>query len=185
MTQGALRRLPYQQDMSELQTTDGVDIVYDLRNMVPSRFIHFVDQLLMAAVYECERYSELEFRYARWVVELNVSGQRRGQRQRVRRDYIAAMSRDTDTMVFGEPGSIATELGGTGKSLADKAEAIINMLGTVSPGAYVSSQNPYKVLRMIISVRQPFESLARRVRAQERGEDLGLIRVRRQRELPG
>ena len=34
-----------------------------------------------------------------------------------------------------------------------KAEAIINMLTTGSPGAYVSQQSPYQVLRLVISVR--------------------------------
>lgn len=179
--QKALRRLPYQEDKGDLQYADGVDIVYDLRNMNPARFINFVNSLLLAAAYEADRYPELEFRYAKWIVELNVSGRAR-RSDRPRRDYIAAQSRDTDTMIFGDQNAIPVEFGGTGKSLADKAEAIINVLDTGSPGAYLTSQNPYKVLQMIVSVRHPYSTVRRELREATQADDLGLVRVRRSRE---
>ncbi len=151
LDQKILRRLPYQDDRSDLATTDGVDITYDLRNMTPSRFIRTISQLLILAEYEAKRYPDVEYRYARFMVELN-SGGRRGS-EKIRRAYTTAMHRDTDEMIYGNSDEEPVELGGTGRSLSHKAEAIINMLETGSPGAYVNRQNPYRVLRMIISVR--------------------------------
>ncbi len=152
LDQRIIRRLPYQDDREDLVTTDGVDIVYDLRNMTPSRFMRSIAQLLVVAEYEAKRYSNVEYRYARFVVELNSGGGRRGA-EKIRRSYTTAMMRDTDEMIYGSSEEEPVELGGTGKSLSHKAEAIINMLDTGSPGAYVNRQNPYRVLRMIISVR--------------------------------
>ncbi len=151
LDQRIIRRLPYQDDRSDLMTTDGVDIVYDLRNMTPSKFMRSIAQLLVVAEHESNRYRDVEYRYARFIVELN-SGGRRGS-ENSRRSYTAAMMRDTDEMIYGSSDEEPVELGGTGKSLSHKAEAIINMLDTGSPGAYVNRQNPYRVLRMIISVR--------------------------------
>ncbi len=148
----ALRRLPFQDDRSDLLTTDGVDIVYDFRNMNPSKFIRFISQFLVIAEYESNRYNDVEYRYAKFIVELNSGGR---SRDRIRRNYTTAMFRDTDDMIYGSSDDEPVELGGTGKSLAHKAEAIINMLDTGSPGAYVNRQSPYRVLRMIISVREP------------------------------
>ncbi len=146
----ALRRLPFQDDRSDLQTTDGVDIVYDLRTMTPSKFIRFISQFLILAEYESNRYGDVEYRYAKFIVELNSGGR---SRDKIRRNYTTAMFRDTDDMVYGSGNEEPVELGGSGRSLAHKAEAIINMLDTGSPGAYVNRQSPYRVLRMIISVR--------------------------------
>ncbi len=154
----ALRRLPFQDDRSDLLTTDGVDIVYDFRNMNPSKFIRFISQFLVIAEYESNRYSDVEYRYAKFIVELNSGGR---SRDRIRRNYTTAMFRDTDDMIYGSSNDEPVELGGTGKSLAHKAEAIINMLDTGSPGAYVNRQSPYRVLRMIISVREPIRGSTR------------------------
>ena len=177
LDQGALVRLPRQYDRQDLDSTDGVDIVYDLRGMTPARFARFVDQLLVAAEWECRRYPELEYRYGRFVLRLNTSG---GDRNNIR-VYTAALSSDIDTMIYGNPGDIPTELGGTGKSLADKAEAIINMLSTGSPGAYVNRQNPYRVTQMVISVRERTATTRRRERAQDRLDTGDIVRVSRTR----
>ncbi len=178
--QGALRRLPYQESRGELLTTDGIDIIYDLRNMNPSRFARFIDQLLGAAAYESNRYRELEYRFARFTVELNVSGRASRDRDRPRRLYTAAMRKSTDSMVYGAAGSIATELGGQGKSLLDKGEAILNMLMTGSPGTYVSKQNPFKVLRMTISVRERVSTtMANLKKDLEEASGADMIRIAR------
>ena len=171
LDQRIIRRLPYQEDRSDLSTTDGVDIIYDLRNMTPSRFIRSIAQLLIVAEYEANRYSDVEYRYARFVVELN-SGGRRGA-EKIRRSYTTAMNRDTDEMVYGSSEEEPVEMGGTGKSLSHKGEAIINMLETGSPGAYVNRQNPYRVLRLIISVREDNRS---RVGSDSEGTDFTSIR---------
>ncbi len=167
-------RLPYQEDRSDLVTTDGVDITFDLRSMTPSKFMRSIAQLLILAENESRRYSDVEFRYGRFMVELN-SGGRRGN-EKIRRAYTTSYFRDTDDMVYGSGNEEPVELGGTGKSLSHKAEAIINMLETGSPGAYVNRQNPYRVLRMIISIRSERNSRTGRRSDDEEGTDFTSIR---------
>lgn len=174
-----IRRRPLQIDtIDQLSGTDGVDIIYEFTRggLTPDRFGRHIDQLLMAAEYESNRYLELEYRSARFEVEIFTEGQRprgRGRRRQVR-DYTAAMRGDTDDMVYGEAGSQPVELGGSGRSLSDKAEAILYMLETGSPGAYVNQQNPYRVLRMVISVRSFAAAPARRQTIAERRARRGL-----------
>ena len=148
--EGAIRGAPRQVDRGELSLSDGVDIVYDLLRMTPDRFTRYVDQLILIADYECNRYSDFEYFFGSWSVELNTAGTRR---QENNRQYIAAMSTDIDTMVYGDGRERPFENGGNGRSLSHKAEAILNMLSTGSPGAYVNRQDPYRVVRMVISVR--------------------------------
>lgn len=172
MSDGVIRRRPFQVDAQDLSGADGIDIVYEFTRggLTPDRFGRHIDQLLVAAEYESNRYSDLDYRSARFEVELLTQGARpRGRtRRRQIRDYIAAMRADTDDMVYGESGSIPVELGGQGRSLSDKAEAILYMLETGSPGAYVDQQNPYRVLRMVISVRTFATAPARRQTMAER-----------------
>jgi len=134
-----------------LSSSDGVDIVYELRNLTPDRFARYADQLLVVAAYEANRYSDFDYFYASWSVRLNTGGRRRAAENT--RVYTAANSRDIDNLIWGEANEEPYELGGQGRSLMHKAEAIINMLTTGSPGAYVSQQSPYQVLRLVISVR--------------------------------
>ncbi len=149
--EGVLRQLPRQVDRGELSMSDGVDIVYELRNMSPDRFGRYVDLLLTAGAYEANRYEDFDYFYAIFSVRLNTgSGRRSEQNVRV---YTAAMSSSIDMMLWGSEDDLPVELGGQGRSLSHKAEAILNMLRTGSPGAYVSQQSPYTVERMVISAR--------------------------------
>ena len=151
ITEGAIRGAPRQVDRGELSSSDGVDIIFDLMRMTPDRFGRYVDQLLVAASYECSRYSEFDYFFAEWQVRLNTSGGRRAQEND--RRYTAAMSADPDTMLWGDGRENPVELGGRGRSLSHKAEAIINMNQTGSPGSYVNQQNPFRVTNLVISVR--------------------------------
>ena len=151
LNEGVIRERPRQVDRGDLSSSDGVDIVYNLRNMTPDRFGRYADQLIVAAAYEANRYSDFDYFYAEWQVRLNTGSRRRAAENE--RSYRSANYRDIDQMIWGESDEEPYELGGQGKSLMHKAEAIINMNRTGSPGAYVNQQNPYLVLRLIISVR--------------------------------
>ena len=151
LDEGVLRVRPIQLDRGELSSSDGVDIIYELRNMSPDRFGRYVDQLLLCAAYEANRYAEFEYFHASWSVRLNTARGRRAQENN--RLYTAAMSGDIDHMLWGDGSDLPVELGGQGRSLSHKAEAILNMLQSGSPGAYVNQQSPYQVLRMTVSVR--------------------------------
>ena len=149
--EGVLRQLPRQVDRGELSMSDGVDIVYELRNMSPDRFGRYIDLLLVAAAYEASRYDDFDYYYATFSVRLNTGTGRRSQQNT--RVYTAAMSSEIDMMIWGSEDDLPVELGGQGRSLSHKAEAILNMLRTGSPGAYVSQQSPYTVERMVVSPR--------------------------------
>jgi len=151
MDEGILRDRPRQVDRGELSLSDGVDIVYDLTRMSPDRFARHIDQLLVAAAYEANRYEEFDYFFGSFSVRLNTGATRRSQENT--RVYTAAMSSDIDNFIWGDGTDNPVELGGQGRSLSHKAEAIINMLQSGSPGAYVNQQSPYTVLRMVISVR--------------------------------
>ena len=151
LSEGVIRTRPRQVDREDISSSDGVDIVYELRNLTPDRFARYADQLLVAAAYEANRYSDFDYFYASWSVRLNTGSRRRAAENT--RVYTAANSSDIDNMIWGGADEEPYELGGQGRSLMHKAEAIINMLTTGSPGAYVSQQSPYQVLRLVISVR--------------------------------
>ena len=151
LDEGVLRDRPRQVDRGELSLSDGVDIVYDLRNMTPDRFGRYIDQLLVAAAYEANRYEEFDYFFGSFSLRLNTGATRRSQENT--RVYTAAMSQDIDNFIWGDGTDNPVELGGQGRSLSHKAEAIINMLQSGSPGAYVNQQSPYQVLRLVISVR--------------------------------
>ena len=161
-----LRRAPVQVDRQDLAGGDGVDIVYYLSNMNPARFGVHIDELLEAAAWEMDRYGEYDFKYGKFVVELYGAPTRRGRIRREIREYIGNLRGTAAEAVYGESRQRPAELGGEGRSLSHKAEAILNMLETGSPGGWVSRQNPYKVLEMQISVRYygPPQAVPRRVR---------------------
>jgi len=157
-----LRQYPIQVERDDLTTAVGVDIIYNLSRMSSEWFPRYADLLLIAAEQEARRYETYQFKFATFIVELNTTGPKGRRRKKVTREYTAAQQRDIDMMVYGEGGSRPVELGGEGRSLRDKAEAIISMTETGSPGGYVNRLNPYRVLRMIVSVRDYVPSISPR-----------------------
>jgi hypothetical protein len=153
MSDGVLMYRPRQVNRSDLSFSDGVDIIYDLKGMTPDKFARYVDLLLIAAAYEANRYSDYRQFYGSFTVRLNTGSRRRSAENE--RNYTAAISSDIDTFIWGDSTDSPKELGGQGRSLSHKAEAILAMLQSGSPGAYINQQNPYRVLRMTIHVRTP------------------------------
>lgn len=172
LSAGVLRANPSQIDRPELVAGEGVDILYHLHRMTASQFPRWADTLVAAAGWEISRYqSQYDYFFVAFDVELNIPGKTRIRTSRVKREYIAAQRSDPDLMLYGEPNSVPVELGGQGRSAIDKAQAIIDMTSSNSPGAYVNKGNPYRVITMVISMRNygtpgATAAVERRVRAQ-------------------
>ena len=149
---GVLKKYPTQKKRDDLKTTNGVDIIYDLKGVTPAVFKQIVDALLMAAYAEGERYKENAYKYAKFTVEmdLNIKGKKAGIS--TTRDYTSAKNQDTDTMIWGR--DIDLPEGFKRPFLTDKAEEIIALLDSDSPGPYLDRRHPYKVTNLTICVRE-------------------------------
>lgn len=154
LERGAITGLPKQVKRVDLVYDEGVDIVYDLKGMTPAKFKEFADSLLLAAFTEAERYKDEKWRFAKFVVRLNRTAKGRKTINPIR-EYVAAKHPDSDIMVYGEK-ALGYELPEEYKKrpfLINKVEEIIGIPESPSPGPYVVKQRPYKVLRMVISLR--------------------------------
>jgi hypothetical protein len=163
---GVLKKYPEQKKRDDLKTTEGVDIVYSLKGVTPAVFKQIVDALLMAAYAEGERYKKNTYKYAKFTVELelNLKGKKSGIS--TTRDYIAAKNSDTDTMIWGR--DIDLPEGLKRPFLTDKAEEIIALLESDSPGPYLDRRHPYKVTTLTICVREKVSVMDREDIAQMR-----------------
>ena len=93
-----LRQAPVQVEKTELASGEGIDIIYYLSNMGPAKFAVSVDRLLEAARWECNRYSDVTYKFAKFVVELYGPSSRRG-RVRTRRREIRELG-EVGTIIY-------------------------------------------------------------------------------------
>lgn len=152
--EGYITTYPKQIGRGDLETDDGVDIVYTFKNLTPNKFADVADFLLLAAFQEAERYQEYKYKFARIDVELNRNAKGRKTLGPVR-SYTAAKNSDSEVMVYGEEviGPLPEEYAKR-PFLINKVEEIIDIANKESYlGSYTKKQSPYKVVRMIISVR--------------------------------
>jgi len=150
---GYLRRYPKQHKRDDLQYDDGIDIVYDLKNLPPAKFTEASDLLLLAAYTEAQRYKDATYKFAKFMVHLNRTAQGKKQVKK-ERGYIASRHRDPEIMVYGEQG-LGYELPEEEKKpfLINKVQEILGIPDSPSPGPYVKKQQPYKVIRLTIGIR--------------------------------
>lgn len=168
---GAISRLPKQIKRVDLVYDEGVDIIYELKAMTPAKFREFADSLLLAAYTEAERYKEAKWRFAKFVVRLNRTAKGRKTISPVR-EYVAAKHPDSAIMVYGEE-ALGYELPEEYKKkpfLINKVEEILGIPDSPSPGPYVMKQRPYKVLRLVISLRAGMPEVRKRLALEERRE---------------
>ncbi len=149
---GVLVKYPVQKKRDDLTTFRGVDIHYYFRGMTPSTFKELVDMLLLAAYEEASRYSEAPWKFAKFTVDLNLNAKGRTEGVSETREYIAAKHPDAETMVWGK--GIDLPEGVPSPFLVDKAEQILDILESESPGPYLQRKNPFKVRSMTISIRE-------------------------------
>lgn len=148
---GILRKYPEQVGREDLLTDEGVDIVYYLKGVTPSVFQNVVDELLLAAYAEGERYKDAAYKFAKFTIEMDLNSKGRTAGISTVREYIAAKNPETETMVWGT--GVDLPEGFKNPFLVGKSEEIINILKDDSPGPYLKRKNPYKVTSMTISIR--------------------------------
>jgi len=156
---GVLKKYPEQKKRDDFKTTEGVDITYSLKGVTPAVFKQILDALLMAAHAEGERYKDNTYKYAKFTVEmeLNLKGKKAGIS--TTREYVAAKNSDTDTMIWGK--DIDLPEGMKRPFLSDKAEEIIDLLESDSPGLYLDRRHPYKVTTLTICIREKVSVMER------------------------
>lgn len=150
---GVLTRWPTQ-STAAIEYDDGIDIVYQLKNLTPSRFAEVADFLLLAAREECKRYEDvgnLFFTSITVKLNRNAKGLSRVGPLRV---YTASKHRNPEIMIYGEE-ALGYELphGVKKPFLTDRVKEILGIPDSESPGAYTKKKKPYTVVKMVISIR--------------------------------
>jgi len=166
---GVLRKYPDQVERTDLVTDEGVDIVLRLKGVTPSVFKKIENELLLAAYAEGERYSEGAYKFAKFVVELDLNAKGRTAGVSSTREYTAAKNPDTDTMVFGT--GVNLPEGVKSPFLLGKAEEIIAILESESPGPHLKRKTPFKVVQLVVSIRAG-QSAHRRALLEQAKENL-------------
>ena len=140
---------PRQMEIHRLSWAEGLDIIYTLKNMTPANFEKYSDQLLLLALQESERYKEYKWRFAGFNVKLGKVQKGKDIPEIV--TFQAAMHWDSAVMVYGEQ-----ELGYEVPQqyfLINKVKDILDIVNRYKEG--VNKQNPYVVISLFISVREP------------------------------
>ena len=139
---------PRQRIKEELSWADGIDIVYTLRDLTPLNFKNNSDYLLLLAYQEAMRYKEYKWKFAGFDVRLGRL--RKGKDLPEIVTFQAAMHDDPEIMVYG-PGYDTPQKW----FLRDKVADILDIAKRYMDK--VSKQNPYKVTKLFISIREPRE----------------------------
>ena len=149
---GLLKRFPEQEERTDLVTDGGIDIVFHFKGVTSAVFPRVVDEILQMAYQEAERYSDEPYKHAKFTIEMDLNAKGRNSGMASMRDYIASKNSDSNTMIWGE--GIDIPEGMKRSFLLDKAEEIINIANTDSPGPYLKRKTPYKVHSLTISIRE-------------------------------
>lgn len=126
----------------------GIDITYILKNMTPTNFARYSDALLLLTLQECERYKTSKWKFASFEARLGRLG--KGKDLPEVASFQAAMHDNPRIMIYGEQ-----ELGYEVPQkyfLIDKVKDILDIARRYK--GKVSQQNPYKVIKLIISIRE-------------------------------
>lgn len=138
--------LPKQVNREDLKWADGLDIVYNLRDLTPTNFREYSDSLLLLAYQEAMRYNDKKWKFARF--EVRLGRLKKGRDLPEIASFQCAMHDDPDIMVFG-PGYEVPQRHFLYHKVQDILEIAKRYLGKVN------KQNPYKVTQLIISIREP------------------------------
>ena len=144
---------PKQWDRSNLRWAEGIDIEIPFRDVGPRRFEKYKDQILLMAYQEAMRYNEVKWKFGSFEVRLSRKGAKKDIPDIA--SFQAAMHGNPEILVYGEE-ALGYEVPQK-HFLNNKLNDIIEIAQRY--GDKVDQQNPYKVLKLIISVREPkFES---------------------------
>jgi len=153
---GVLAGYPVQIKRDDLQYAEGVDIVYSLKGMTPTKFKEYAEPLLWAAYEEGKRYDEEPIKFARFDVQINRTEKGRKVITNPVREYTARSHDDVSVMVFGEEALGYTVPEGMAKPfLVNKVDEILALVENYMKD-YLQKQRPYKVIALVISIRRKY-----------------------------
>jgi len=126
---------------------EGIDITYTLRGLTPVNFRRYADSLLLLAYQEMMRYEEWKWKYAKFDVKLGRL--KKGRDLPDIASFQCAMHDESEIAVYG-PGYEVPQR----HFLYHKCEDILDIVRRYT--GKVSTQNPFKVIRLVISIREPW-----------------------------
>ena len=139
---------PRQVRKEDLAWADGIEITYNLKGLTPVKFREYCDSLLLLAYQEAMRYDEYKWKFASFEVKLGRL--KKGRDLPEIASFQSAMHDEPEIMVYG-PGYETPQR----HFLKDKVEDILDIAKRY-PGK-VSKQSPYKVIKLVIFIREPRE----------------------------
>lgn len=138
--------IPRQVKRIDLNWAEGVDIIYTLRGLTPANFRAYSDSLLLLAYQEAMRYDEYKWKFARFEVKLGRL--KKGRDLPEIASFQCAMHDEPEIMVYG-PGYEVPQKHFLYHKVLDILDIVKRYLGKVS------KQNPYRVTKLVISIREP------------------------------
>ena len=139
---------PARQKEADIKWAEGVDIIYTLKDVGPTRFKSISDTLLLLAFQEASRYNEYKYKFAKFEVKLGRL--KKGRDLPEVQTYQSAMHDDPDTLVYG-PGYETPQK----YFLYNKVEQILEIAKRYQ--GKVNVQRPFRVTQFIISIREPLK----------------------------
>lgn len=133
----------------DLYWATGVDIEYKIKKGTPKVFEEYSDSLLLLALQECSRYPEALYKFA--VFNVKVGKLKKGKDIPDIASFTAAMHTDADVMIYGEE-VLGYKVPG-GSFLKTRVDDILGL--TERYLDRISKQQPFKVISLVISLRQP------------------------------
>ena len=139
---------PPRQVKKELKWAEGIDIIYTLRNLTPASFKKYSDSLMLLALQEANRYKESKWKFASLDARLGRLPKGKDLPDIV--TFQAAMHDDPEIMVYGPGYEVPQKY-----FFKDKVDDIIDIAKRYQ--GKVKTQTPYRIIRLIISIREPKE----------------------------
>ena len=137
---------PRQVKKTDMRWAEGVDIIYSLKNLTPVNFRGFSDSLLLLTYQEMMRYNEYTWKFAKFEVKLGRL--RKGRDLPEIASFQCGMHDDPEIAVYGPEYEVPQRT-----FLINKVEDILEILKRYL--GKISKQNPYRVIKLIISIREP------------------------------
>lgn len=137
---------PRQVERNDIIWAEGIDIIYSLKNLTPVNFRKYSDSLLLLTYQEMMRYNEYKWKSAGFEVKLGRL--KKGRDLPDIATFQCAMHDEPEIAVYG-PGYDTPQR----YFLKDKVEDILDIVKRYP--SKVSKQNPYKVIKLVIHIREP------------------------------
>ena len=138
--------IPRQVKRDDLGWAEGVDIIYTLRGLTPANFRTYSDSLLLLAYQEMMRYESSKWKFAS--LEVRLGRLKKGRDLPEIASFQSAMHDSPEIAIYG-PGYEVPQRHFLYHKVSDILDITKRYLGKVS------KQNPYRVIKLVISIREP------------------------------